>query len=65
MAQMAGKKNGEIRLFKNGDKPEAYMWNGTEWTLMGDVLGSGEQKKKFFDGDKYFPAGEYDYIFDV
>ncbi|KAM3139405.1 hypothetical protein pb186bvf_008430 [Paramecium bursaria] len=65
MSQMVGKKNGEIRLFKNGDKPEAYMWNGTEWTLMGDVLGSGQQQKRIFDGDKYFPAGEYDYIFDV
>jgi phospholipase A-2-activating protein len=25
-----GKKEGEIRLFRNGDMPEAYMWKMTE-----------------------------------
>lgn len=24
---MVGKKEGEIRLFRNGNKPEAYMWS--------------------------------------
>lgn len=27
LATMVGKKEGEIRLFRNGNKPEAYMWS--------------------------------------
>lgn len=63
---MKGKKEGEIRLFKNGNKPEAYMWSmeSNSWILIGDVLG-GTKTKKPFPGDKYFPAGDYDYLFDV
>ena len=26
MKNMVGKKSGEIRVFKNGSVPEAYMW---------------------------------------
>ena len=24
---MKGKKHGEVRIFKNGNKPEVYGWN--------------------------------------
>ena len=27
LTTMIGKKEGEIRLFRNGNKPEAYMWS--------------------------------------
>lgn len=66
---MKGKKEGEIRIFNNGNKPEAYMWSAAtqNWQLIGDVIGGkGQSKaKKQFPGDMYFEAGEYDHIFDV
>jgi len=31
MAKMAGKKDGEIRVFRNGLIPEAYMWQNGKW----------------------------------
>ncbi|CAD8212029.1 unnamed protein product [Paramecium pentaurelia] len=65
---MVGKKEGEIRLFRNGNKPEAYMWSvaSSNWQLIGDVIGGkGASSRKFFPGDKYFEAGEYDHVFDV
>jgi len=34
-----GSKEGEIRLFKEGSKPMAYMWKEGKWELIGDVLG--------------------------
>ena len=43
------------------------MWDHETavWNKIGDVLGGQGSNKKKFAGDKYFPAGEYDYIFDV
>ena len=60
-----GKKNGEVRMFKNGNKPEVYAWDSSEgsWTKIGDVIGG--TSKKEYEGDRFFPAGEYDYVFDV
>ena len=50
-------------MFRNGNKPEVYAWDGKTWSKIGDVVGG--TNKKSYPGDKYFPAGEYDYIFDV
>ena len=50
-------------MFKNGKKPEVFAWDGSQWQKLGDVVGGSN--KKIFAGDQYFPAGEYDYIFDV
>lgn len=52
-----------MRLFKNNNKPEVYAWNNGKWEKIGDVVGGSAKKQ--YDGDKYFAAGEYDYIFDV
>jgi len=30
LATMKGKKNGEVRMFKNGNKPEVYAWDSNE-----------------------------------
>lgn len=27
LGELKGKKNGEVRLFKNGKKPEVYAWS--------------------------------------
>jgi len=50
------------------------MWQEGKWVKIGDVItesnqGSGEggasQQRRQYPGDKYFDAGEYDYVFDV
>jgi phospholipase A-2-activating protein len=50
--------------------PEAYMWQGGKWVKIGDVITEGGQagpktESRYYEGDKYFEAGNYDYIFDV
>lgn len=64
-AKFPGKNDGEIRLFRNGPQAEAFVWKAQQntWEKIGDVI-SGNQKK-IYEGDKYFDAGEYDYVFDV
>jgi len=59
-------------VFRNGMVPEAYMWQNGKWDKIGDVIteggGSGgapPPKPKYYHGDQYFPAGTYDYLFDV
>lgn len=53
-------------MFKNGNKPEVYAWDSTEntWSKIGDVIGGGSTKQQYH-GDRFFPAGEYDHVFDV
>jgi len=65
LKKLKGKKDGEIRLFKNGTTPEAYLWKEADgtWEKIGDVVGN--KTSLWYDGDRYFPQGEYDYIFDV
>lgn len=42
------------------------MWKGGKWEYIGEVMAqAAAPTKKHFAGDKYFAAGEYDYIFDV
>ena len=74
MAKTVGKKNGEIRVFRNGLIPEAFMWQNGKWEKIGEVItennqgGGGEggmSQSRFYPGDKYFQSGQYDYIFDV
>lgn len=59
-------KEGEIRVFNNKGNAEAYVYKSSErkWEKIGDVLGTKEDKK-YYSGDRFFPAGNYDYIFDV
>ena len=68
MASMKNVKDGEIRLFNNFGKGEAYCYKASEnqWQLLGEVMGQNNTpKKKYYPGDGVFKAGEYDYIFDV
>ena len=48
------------------------MWQNSQWVKIGEVITEGGSKEaggmseaKYYPGDKYFEAGEYDYIFDV
>jgi phospholipase A-2-activating protein len=66
MPTTVGKKNGEIKCFKEGPVVNAYSWNeGTRsWDKIGEVVGSKEEKK-FYAGDHVFARGEYDFVWDV
>lgn len=68
MRTMKGQKEGEVRIFKNGTAAEAYCWKDGRWEKIGDVMNptaSIDAGGKYYDGDRMFPAGEYDNIFDV
>jgi len=66
MPTTVGKKNGEIKCFKEGGSVFAYSWNAgaRQWDKIGEVVGS-QSEKKMYPGDPVFPAGEYDFVFDV
>jgi len=40
---LKGKKDGEIRVFRNGSQAEAYVWKEeqTTWEKIGDVINPG------------------------
>lgn len=67
MATTVGKKNGEIKCFKEEGTTFAFSWNeGARcWDKIGEVQGSNPDAKKRYPGDPCFPAGEYDFVFDV
>mmetsp|Transcript_15532 Transcript_15532/g.47871 ORF Transcript_15532/g.47871 Transcript_15532/m.47871 type:complete len:867 (+) Transcript_15532:108-2708(+) len=66
MATAVGKKNGEIRCFKDGAVVFAFSWNAgaRTWDKIGEVVGQ-EAEKKHYEGDNVFPRGDYDFVFDV
>jgi len=66
MPGTVGKKNGEIKCFKEGNIVWAFSWNAGAriWDKIGEVTGGAEQKKHY-PGDFIFKAGEYDFIWDV
>ena len=43
----------------------AYCWVDGAWNKIGEMTGKGAAQKKKYDGDPYFPAGQYDDIVDV
>jgi hypothetical protein len=67
LAKFVGTKEGEIRLFRNEMNPEVYVWKAQseKWEKMGDVMGPAPSEKDYYEGDDYFPAGYYDYIFNI
>jgi phospholipase A-2-activating protein len=48
---LRGNKDGELKIFKNGEVPEAYAWKAQEgkWDKIGEVL-SG----RVFFGDFFY-----------
>ena len=66
MNNLSNIKEGEIRLFNNFGKAEAYCFKNNSWQLLGEVMGQNPQpQKQYYPGDQVFKAGEYDYIFSV
>lgn len=67
MPTTIGKKNGEIKCFKEDDSVFAYSWNegARIWDKLGEVTGSAGSQKKKYPGDHVFKEGEYDFIWDV
>ena len=68
LGQHKGKKDGEIKIFRNNTTPLAYTWKTNHWELVGEVITQSQPKpagKQYYPGDDYFPAGEYDHLFNV
>jgi hypothetical protein len=65
LASTPGKKENEIKLFREGGEPMAYCWTGGAWTKIGTVTGRGAPSREAYPGDAYFPAGDYDHVVDV
>lgn len=65
LSRFVGKKDGELKIFKNAGVPEAYAWKQASgsWDKIGEVVSS--MPKKSYPGDRFFAPGDYDYIFDV
>jgi len=66
MPSTIGKKNGEIKCFKEEGTVFAFSWNAGArcWDKLGEVVGQNTEKKIYM-GDSVFPRGEYDFVFDV
>ncbi|KAF5373632.1 hypothetical protein D9758_000932 [Tetrapyrgos nigripes] len=57
-----GKKAGDYKMVKNGDKVEYHQWDAVSytWQKIGDVVDAvGQNRKQLYQGK------EYDYVFDV
>jgi phospholipase A-2-activating protein len=66
LTTMVGKKEGEVKVFNNNGKGEAYCWQKGKWEYLGEMVGAnGTMGKRNYEGDKFFPAGDYDFIFDI
>jgi phospholipase A-2-activating protein len=66
MATMIGKKEGEVKVFNNKGKGEAFVWQNGKWEYLGEMIGANATMgQRFYEGDKHFPQGNYDFIFDV
>ncbi|CAL1156760.1 unnamed protein product [Cladocopium goreaui] len=67
MPGMVGKKNGDVKMFNDNGTVFAYMWNAGArcWDKVGEVMGAPKPTQVFYEGDSVFPAGEYDFVFDI
>ncbi|KAF2076629.1 hypothetical protein CYY_002058 [Polysphondylium violaceum] len=57
-----GKKEGELKVVKNGTVAEAHQWTDGKWVKIGDVVDSNAAAR---GGKKELNGVEYDYVFDV
>ncbi|VWU51056.1 polyubiquitin binding protein, putative [Hepatocystis sp. ex Piliocolobus tephrosceles] len=58
-------KEGEIKIFKNNNKYEAYKYENDKWVLIGDVVDDQQSGKKFYMGDIIFKQGYYDELISI
>ncbi|KYQ91773.1 hypothetical protein DLAC_07565 [Tieghemostelium lacteum] len=62
--EQPGKKDGELKVVKNGKTAEAHQWSSTElkWVKIGEVVDSNASKSS---NRGVLQGKEYDYIFDI
>lgn len=72
LTTLKGKSEGEVRVFRDGQTGKAYMWQQNEWKYIGNMISGPEGDnqemfggKKYYEGDRFFPKGNYDYVFDI
>lgn len=41
------------------------MWKAGKWEYVGEVMAQGNSEKRQYEGDRFFPKGDYDYVFEV
>uniref|UniRef100_A0A8C9LGL3 Polyubiquitin binding protein n=1 Tax=Piliocolobus tephrosceles TaxID=591936 RepID=A0A8C9LGL3_9PRIM len=58
-------KEGEIKIFKNNNKHEAYKYENDKWVLIGEVIEDQQSGKKFYIGDSIFKQGYYDELISI
>ncbi|EUD68722.1 hypothetical protein C922_01122 [Plasmodium inui San Antonio 1] len=58
-------KEGEVKIFKNKKKYEAYKYENNEWVLIGEVVDDSTSQKKFYIGDNLFKQGYYDEVVSI
>ena len=63
MERIKGTKQGQIKVFVDKGKGMAYSWQNGRWELIGEVTGTNP--KSGYEGDQFFPKGDYDFIFDI
>ena len=76
MNSIRGKKEGQIMAFRDGDQGKVYSWTGSQWKYVGEMIGGPQDAadqtggeifggKKAYHGDRFFPEGNYDFVFDI
>lgn len=63
LSSIRGKNEGEVKVFRDNNKPVAYSWKLDHWDFIGDVVGKDQANKSPYEGDGIFEAGDYDKIF--
>ena len=74
--KVSGRKEGEIRIFRDGNSGKAYSWQKGKWNYVGEMMAGPEDSannsgteifggKKYYKGDRFFSEGNYDFIFDI
>ncbi|KMZ79643.1 hypothetical protein PVIIG_00917 [Plasmodium vivax India VII] len=58
-------KEGEVKIFKNKEKYEAYKYENNQWVLIGEVVDDSTSQKKFYIGDNLFQQGYYDEVVSI
>ncbi|KAL8576565.1 hypothetical protein ACOMHN_003123 [Nucella lapillus] len=61
-----GRKEGQTKMVRQGDKVELYSWDHAQskWTKVGDVVGSSGASQAT-SGKTLYEGKEYDYVFSV
>ena len=61
-----GTNNKVLRIFINEGAKKLYSWNGIDqkWIKAGEATGN-VKIMEHYGGDKIFPAGQYEYIFNI